>query len=1158
MRNFNWLSPLYLSVGLFTKTCFRRPGKGRRFSRTSLPTPIETLQDRTLLTIAFHFIYPGPVGSGIGFEDATEGQARRDALESIAAEYASLFDSFDGESATIDVEVRSEDDGEDNLAKAYYYAFTGLDPGFYYTIPQVEALTGFDTNESADDAVLIVDWGYSWELDDDFQPGEFDFYQTIFHELSHIMGFGSAVLQDGSSEANGAELGDPGQWLPFDKFLTDSTGTSLIDPETFILDSSWTTHSIGGTAPDNGLLFNGYNAISANGGDPVGLYSPTTWNQGSSGSHLDTDYAPFAPLVMSHAALPGLNQRTFDPIEIGIFTDLGYKMVDAVNLAPVASPDSGIGFETDEETPFIIGDLLQNDFDPTPRETETLRISDVDTSATKGSVNIIGTGIQTHFSSTGPFTVPTVGTETFTIEITGVDGKIRDINLNLNIEHDVIGELAMTLISPNGTRVELTTSQGGFEDNFTGTTFDDEGLINVDGPATSWAALAPYTGHFQPVGSLSDFDGEFANGTWQLEIVDVYSSNATTLLDWSIDIIAQHIEYDPNGGFEDLDDGQQGFDTFTYTVTDKNGNDSTSTATIAINGIADVATLPFVRDFESLGTDGLLFSDPGTTSIIEANGTNQLKLSNVGLTGLSTALVGLAGPPPGSFEIATELTSISGPNRWLDGFIIFDYHSDNDFKYAGMFTGQNQWVIGHYEGNWGNRIAEVDLDNVNSDIDSNAKYILHLSIDNDDVVLSVNGIPTLSGTFGSGIGNGSAGVGSYHAETWFDRIEMASTVSFGTPLSFPYMEDFSDGHANDFNFNNTAYVSIIDDGGDQKLQLNTSSTTDLAVGFVPITGLPTSIDVSATLKSINAGIGWQDGFIIFDYNNENDFKFAGMFTGQNQWVIGHYEGNWSNRLAEVDWDDFGRKINPGQSYELTVNIDGSTATLFVDGERIDSATFATTINERPVGLAAERATTWFDDFEVTTAPEMLDSIYEDFNDQILDDLTSPTPSQWSFYNHGGGNYALLGDSNAANNMALQLTDANARLSSNYVIEAPMLFQSASGAWQDGFLIFDYKNANDFKYAGTFAGQNQWVIGHYQGNWGNRYAEIDWDNEGKSVNPNIYYFVKLEVVGQDLTLSVNREELITISLPMDVSGGQVGFGAYNANTLFDFYRYTDFS
>ncbi|MEZ6048106.1 MAG: hypothetical protein R3C11_21520 [Planctomycetaceae bacterium] len=49
------------------------------------------------------------------------------------------------------------------------------------------------------------------------------------------------------------------------------------------------------------------------------------------------------------------------------------------------------------------------------------------------------------------------------------------------------------------------------------------------------------------------------------------------------------------------------------------------------------------------------------------------------------------------------VTSVSGPNRWMDGFLIFDYQNENDFKYAGMYTGQNQWVIGHYQGHWGNR-----------------------------------------------------------------------------------------------------------------------------------------------------------------------------------------------------------------------------------------------------------------------------------------------------------------------------------------------------------------------------------------------------------------------------------------------------------------------
>ena len=43
------------------------------------------------------------------------------------------------------------------------------------------------------------------------------------------------------------------------------------------------------TGGDAGLYFGGANAVAANSGNPVPLYTPNPWESGSSMSHLDDD-----------------------------------------------------------------------------------------------------------------------------------------------------------------------------------------------------------------------------------------------------------------------------------------------------------------------------------------------------------------------------------------------------------------------------------------------------------------------------------------------------------------------------------------------------------------------------------------------------------------------------------------------------------------------------------------------------------------------------------------------------------------------------------------------------------------------------------------------------------------------------------------------------
>ena len=61
--------------------------------------------------------------------------------------------------------------------------------------------------------------------------------------------------------------------------------------------ASWDVAVIGG-AGNSGILWLGPNATAANAGNPVPLYTPTTYTDGSSISHLDDDF--FTTQVLPH------------------------------------------------------------------------------------------------------------------------------------------------------------------------------------------------------------------------------------------------------------------------------------------------------------------------------------------------------------------------------------------------------------------------------------------------------------------------------------------------------------------------------------------------------------------------------------------------------------------------------------------------------------------------------------------------------------------------------------------------------------------------------------------------------------------------------------------------------------------------------------------
>lgn len=146
-------------------------------------------------------------------------------------------------------------------------------------------------------------------------------------------------------------------------------------------------------------------------------------------------------------------------------------------------------------------------------------------------VAILGApGPVSSFSTTG--TTPINNNNAFdrTIAVSGIAGLTTLVTIRINITHTWDGDLDIFLGDPNGNWLELTTDNGGTGENFTNTVFADDGPTNIT------SGNAPFTGRFQPEGSLdpsgspvdrtgtittfAGFNGANPNGTWILRIGD--------------------------------------------------------------------------------------------------------------------------------------------------------------------------------------------------------------------------------------------------------------------------------------------------------------------------------------------------------------------------------------------------------------------------------------------------------------------------------------------------------------------------------------------------------------------------------------------------------------------------------------------------------------
>lgn len=106
-------------------------------------------------------------------------------------------------------------------------------------------------------------------------------------------------------------------------------------------------------------------------------------------------------------------------------------------------------------------------------------------------------------------------------------------NPNAAVDHAWVGDLVFKLTSPSGQTVTIVSQPGGGDfggHNICNTLIDDDGGFPNIGSVT----VAPVSGNFSPSNPLSGFDGFNPNGTWTLNVSDVFAVDGGSLRRFSL------------------------------------------------------------------------------------------------------------------------------------------------------------------------------------------------------------------------------------------------------------------------------------------------------------------------------------------------------------------------------------------------------------------------------------------------------------------------------------------------------------------------------------------------------------------------------------------------------------------------------------------------
>jgi hypothetical protein len=393
----------------------------------------------------------------------------------------------------------------------------------WYPIALANSLSGQDLDTTSSDIGSEFNSNFNWYYgtDNNVPTNQYSFVSVVLHELAHGLGFLGLMNNQYGLGSWGYGTGFPGI---YDRFTENGGGQSLLNTSLFPNPSA----ALGSQLTSNNIFFDGSNADAANGGNPVKLYAPSTWNGGSSYSHLDEIFNNTPNALMTYSGSPGESILNPGPVTLGIFKDMGWKLVasstnptlaiaatnanqtegnsgtkdftftvnrsvnttgtNEVNWAvtgsgtnPANAADfingvlpSGIVSFAAGDTSKVITVKVQGDTTVEPNENFTVTLSNPTNGATITTATATGT-IQNDdgntgntFSNTNPITIQDATASNpypSTINVSGLNGNLASLKVTLtNLSHTWPDDIDALLVGPTGAKIILMSDVGGSDD----------------------------------------------------------------------------------------------------------------------------------------------------------------------------------------------------------------------------------------------------------------------------------------------------------------------------------------------------------------------------------------------------------------------------------------------------------------------------------------------------------------------------------------------------------------------------------------------------------------------------------------------------------------------------------------------------------------------
>lgn len=202
-----------------------------------------------------------------------------------------------------------------------YRDFSGAPvPNTWYPVALANKLRGLDLSPAISDIEATFNSAFgAWYFGTGggTPPNQVDFASVVLHELGHGLGFFGSMAVSGGLGSWGYGTSYP---AIYDRFTENGVGQALLNTTLFPNYSA----QLASQLTSNNIYFDGPLANAGNQGQRVKLYAPSTWQQGSSYSHLDQLFNNTPNALMTYSI--GYGEWIHNPgtVTLGMFDDMGW------------------------------------------------------------------------------------------------------------------------------------------------------------------------------------------------------------------------------------------------------------------------------------------------------------------------------------------------------------------------------------------------------------------------------------------------------------------------------------------------------------------------------------------------------------------------------------------------------------------------------------------------------------------------------------------------------------------------------------------------------------------------------------------------------------------------------------------------------------------